>query len=165
VSGVAVIRSAISGSAAAIALPTAAGELMVPDSPTPFAPPGVTDDGVCWWTMSMFTEPALACGVVYESGLAEQIAADASGGPGGLPLMAFALARLWESQRGRRIGFAEYRRFGGVAGAVDEYAERVYDALRGRGASGADEGDHAGAGPQSWWRGGCGLPGRRAWPL
>ncbi len=44
-SGVAVIRSAISGRAAAIALPTAAGELMVPDSPTPFVPPGVTGDG------------------------------------------------------------------------------------------------------------------------
>lgn len=75
------------------------------------------------------SEPARARGVVYEPGLAEQIATDASGGPGSLPLMAFALTRLWDTQHNRQIRFADYRRFGGVAGAINEHAERVYDRL------------------------------------
>lgn len=81
------------------------------------------------------SEPARARGVVYEQGLAGQIAADASGGPGSLPLMEFTLTQLWETQRGRRLTFADYRGFGGVAGAVNRHAERSYDRLRADGAA------------------------------
>ncbi len=79
------------------------------------------------------TEPARARGVEYEAGLAGQIAADASGGPGSLPLMEFTLAQLWESQRGRCLTFADYRGFGGVAGAVNRHAERCYERFRAEG--------------------------------
>nr|WP_238419654.1 trypsin-like peptidase domain-containing protein [Streptomyces taklimakanensis] len=76
------------------------------------------------------TEPALTRGVRYEDGLAAQIAADAGGATGSLPLMAFTLAQLWEAQRERRLTFADYRRFGGLAGAIDRHAERIYERLR-----------------------------------
>ncbi|MEV7628870.1 trypsin-like peptidase domain-containing protein [Actinoplanes sp. NPDC089786] len=79
------------------------------------------------------SEPARARGVAYETGLAEQIAADASGGPGSLPLMEFTLAQLWQSQRGRRLTFADYRGFGGVTGAVNRHAERCYQRFRAEG--------------------------------
>jgi WD40 repeat protein len=78
-------------------------------------------------------EPARACGIAYEAGLAEQIAADASGGPGSLPLMEFTLAQLWQSQRGRRLTFADYQGFGGVTGAVNRHAERCYQRFRAEG--------------------------------
>jgi hypothetical protein len=82
------------------------------------------------------TEPARTRGVEYESGLAAQIAADAGGGPGSLPLMAFTLDRLWTAQRERRLTFADYRAFGGVVGAINRYAETVHDQLCGEGHEG-----------------------------
>ncbi|MFC7103084.1 hypothetical protein ACFQQB_23160 [Nonomuraea rubra] len=51
--GTSVIRSAISGRASATALAIAAGGPIVPDSPTPFMPPGVTGEGVCTMTTWM----------------------------------------------------------------------------------------------------------------
>ncbi|WP_410582708.1 trypsin-like peptidase domain-containing protein [Amycolatopsis sp. lyj-108] len=75
------------------------------------------------------TEPARACGVDYEAGLAGQIAADAGGGPGSLPLMGFTLSRLWQNQRQRRLTFSDYHEFGGVTGAINRYAERVHQRL------------------------------------
>ncbi|MEO3807039.1 trypsin-like peptidase domain-containing protein [Nonomuraea sp. B1E8] len=74
-------------------------------------------------------EPARARGVVYEPGLAAQIAADTGGGPGSLPLMEFSLDRLWPAQRAHRLTFADYRATGGVTGAVNRYAEGVYERL------------------------------------
>ncbi|MEU0744630.1 trypsin-like peptidase domain-containing protein [Streptomyces sp. NPDC006134] len=79
------------------------------------------------------TEPARARGVTYEPGLAAQIAADTGGGPGSLPLMEFSLDRLWPAQRAHRLTFADYRATGGVTGAVNRYAEGVYERLRAEG--------------------------------
>jgi WD40 repeat protein len=75
------------------------------------------------------TEPARTCGVTYDEGLAGQIAHDAAGGDGGLPLMQFALTELWPRQRQRRLRFADYHDFGGVTGALNRYAEAVFAAL------------------------------------
>ncbi|MGH3872998.1 MAG: hypothetical protein ACRDSR_16080 [Pseudonocardiaceae bacterium] len=79
------------------------------------------------------SEPARVRGVNYDDGLARQIATDAAGGGGGLPLMEFALTELWARQRRRRLTFADYHSFGGVAGALDRYAERVFAELVQRG--------------------------------
>lgn len=81
-------------------------------------------------------EPARARGVAYEPGLAAQIAADTGGGPGSLPLMEFSLDRLWPAQRAHRLTFADYRATGGVTGAVNRYAEGVYERLRAEGHAG-----------------------------
>jgi hypothetical protein len=79
------------------------------------------------------SEPARVRGVTYDDGLARQIAIDAAGGGGGLPLMEFALTELWGRQRRRRLTFADYHSFGGVAGALDRYAEDVFAELAERG--------------------------------
>jgi hypothetical protein len=54
------------------------------------------------------SEPARVRGVQYDDGLARQIAIDAAGGGGGLPLMEFALTELWARQRRGRLTFADY---------------------------------------------------------
>ncbi len=79
------------------------------------------------------SEPARVRGVRYDDGLARQIAIDAAGGGGGLPLMEFALTELWARQRRRRLTFADYHGLGGVAGALDRYAEEVFAELEERG--------------------------------
>jgi hypothetical protein len=77
------------------------------------------------------TVPAKACGVTYEEGMARQIARDAAGGEGGLPLTAFALTQLWPRQRRRQLTFADYYAptFGGVSGTLNRYAEDVFAQL------------------------------------
>jgi hypothetical protein len=79
------------------------------------------------------SEPARVRGVNYDEGLARQIAIDAAGGGGGLPLMEFALTELWARQRRRQLTFADYHSLGGVAGALDRYAEGVFAELAERG--------------------------------
>jgi PAS domain S-box-containing protein len=74
-------------------------------------------------------EPAQGRGVLYEPALARQIARDAMGGGGGLPLLQFALTELWALQKRRRISFSDYHTFGGVSEALSRYAEHVYDEL------------------------------------
>lgn len=79
------------------------------------------------------SEPARVRGVSYEDGLARQIAKDAAGGGGGLPLMEFALTELWACQHQRRLTFVDYLSLGGVTGALNRYAEGVFAELAGRG--------------------------------
>ncbi|WP_346145915.1 AAA family ATPase, partial [Kitasatospora cinereorecta] len=75
-------------------------------------------------------EPARTAGVGYADGLAEAIAREAGRGPGGLPLLEFALTRLWPHQQDRRIGFDAFHRLGGVSGALDQHAEAVLATVR-----------------------------------
>jgi hypothetical protein len=79
------------------------------------------------------SEPARVRGVRYEDGLARQIAIDAAGGGGGLPLMEFTLTELWARQRRRRLTFADYHALGGVAGALNRFADGVFAELEERG--------------------------------
>ena len=48
-------------------------------------------------------------------------------------LEAIALTELWGRQRRRRLTFADYHCLGGVAGALDRYAEGVFAELAQRG--------------------------------
>jgi WD40 repeat protein len=70
-------------------------------------------------------EPARLHGVTYSRGLVEQMAADAGGGSGALPLLAFALTEMWGMQRGRTLTHAEYDAIGAVRGALNRHAEQV----------------------------------------
>ncbi|WP_446751256.1 nSTAND1 domain-containing NTPase [Streptomyces noboritoensis] len=74
----------------------------------------------------VIVEPAALAGVTFTEGLAEAVAAEASKGPGGLPLLEFALTELWPMQRERRISFDSYHGLGGVSGALNRHAEQVY---------------------------------------
>ncbi|MFF1790678.1 ATP-binding protein [Kitasatospora sp. NPDC058243] len=78
----------------------------------------------------VIVEPAKTAGVTYVPGLAEAIARDASRGPGGLPLLEFALTELWPHQRSRRMSFDSYYQLGGVSGALNQHAETVYSSVR-----------------------------------
>lgn len=74
----------------------------------------------------VIVEPAAVAGVTYVSGLAETIAREASFGRGGLPLLEFTLTELWSHQQDRRLTFDGYHALGGVAGALNRHAERIY---------------------------------------
>jgi WD40 repeat protein len=65
--------------------------------------------------------PALARGVNFEPRLAEQIVRDAA--VGALPVLQFALTKLWTGQRRKTLTFTGYHAMGGVHGALDRFAE------------------------------------------
>ncbi|MFF7635361.1 ATP-binding protein [Kitasatospora sp. NPDC008050] len=77
----------------------------------------------------VIVEPARTAGVTYVPGLAEVIARDASRGPGGLPLLEFALTELWPLQHGRQISFDSFHQLGGVSGALNQHAEIVFSSV------------------------------------
>ncbi|MFF9364973.1 nSTAND1 domain-containing NTPase [Streptomyces griseoluteus] len=70
---------------------------------------------------------AVTPGVRYEAGLVARILDDAGEGPGRLPMVEFTLTRLWDRRRGGLLTHDAYDAFGGVAGAVADYAEEVYE--------------------------------------
>ncbi|GAB5449353.1 nSTAND1 domain-containing NTPase [Gymnodinialimonas sp.] len=70
--------------------------------------------------------PAAQFDVSFEPGLTAEIVADMAGNTGGLPLMQFALDRLWKRQEERKLTHAQYRAIGGVAGALAEHAETFH---------------------------------------
>ncbi|MEE1751178.1 trypsin-like peptidase domain-containing protein [Streptomyces sp. SP18CS02] len=63
-------------------------------------------------------------GIDFEAGLADRIVTDAGTGPGALPLVEFALARLWENREHGRLTHVAYRELGGVEGALAAYADQ-----------------------------------------
>jgi WD40 repeat protein len=77
-------------------------------------------------------QPALRCGYRFEDDeLADEILAEVEGERGALPLLAFALARLWDT-RDRENGLITrqaYRDIGGVGGALAQHAERLMEEL------------------------------------
>ncbi|MFC3744650.1 nSTAND1 domain-containing NTPase, partial [Paractinoplanes deccanensis] len=74
----------------------------------------------------VITEPAALGGVRYADGLPQTLAADASRGRGGLPLLEFTLTELWKFQENRLINFDHYHSVGGVSGTLNRHAEKVY---------------------------------------
>jgi DNA-binding SARP family transcriptional activator/WD40 repeat protein len=73
--------------------------------------------------------PAAVAGLELEPGLAETVARDVAGEPGGLPLMSTALLSLWEFRDGRRLSLATYHELGGVRTAVARLAETAFSQL------------------------------------
>ena len=73
--------------------------------------------------------PALLAGCEFEPGLVEKLLSDVKDQPGGLPLLQHALLELWERRQVRRLTHAAYREIGGVEGALERRADRVYESL------------------------------------
>jgi nucleoside phosphorylase/WD40 repeat protein len=69
--------------------------------------------------------PVAPTGVTFEPGLVERILESASDSPTPLPLVQFALTQLWDARVDGVLTHAAYDGFGGVAGAVASYADRV----------------------------------------
>ena len=80
--------------------------------------------------------PATARGVTFEEGLADRIVRDAGGA---LPLLAFTLNRLWETQRHATLTFGGYRSIGEVTGVLDQVAEKQMAQLTGTTADRLDQ--------------------------
>ncbi|WP_225834908.1 AAA family ATPase [Streptomyces sp. NK08204] len=80
-------------------------------------------------------EPAVRTGLELDDGLADlmlhEFGAMNGGQPaaGALPLLSHALLTTWKHRAGSRLTFAGYRKTGGIAEAVANTAEEVYETL------------------------------------
>lgn len=74
----------------------------------------------------VITKPARLAGASVERALVTKIMADAAGQPGALPLVSHALLETWRQRRGAVLSVAGYEEAGGVAGAIRQTAEAVY---------------------------------------
>jgi hypothetical protein len=80
-------------------------------------------------------QPAAHHGVVFETGLVEEIIKDVQGQAGYLPLLQYTLDLLWETEKetgslqDRTLNISTYRRLGGVRGALQKHVDRIYSNL------------------------------------
>ncbi len=81
------------------------------------------------------TRPAETVGIRFEPGLVAEILADVNSQPGALPLLQYSLMQLYDAAEHATITIADYRRIGGIAGALAHRAETLYD--------GADDAERA----------------------
>jgi tetratricopeptide (TPR) repeat protein len=71
-------------------------------------------------------------GVVFETGLVEEIIKDIQGQAGYLPLLQYTLDLLWETEkqskelRDRTLSISTYRQLGGVRGALEQRINEIY---------------------------------------
>lgn len=76
------------------------------------------------------TGPAERIGVKIDPAVVEDLVREVVGEPAALPLLQFALSRLWDAAETDRIGQDEYDRVGPPATALRRAADRIYDDLR-----------------------------------
>lgn len=80
-------------------------------------------------------QPAAHHGVVFETGLVRQIVDDVQGQAGYLPLLQYTLNLLWETEvqsqsiENRTLNISNYRKLGGVRGALQEHIDLIYKSL------------------------------------
>jgi DNA-binding SARP family transcriptional activator/WD40 repeat protein len=74
-------------------------------------------------------QPAARAGLGVDRSLVDAMVTDVAGEPGGLPLLSSTLLELWRARDGRTLRLADYRRIGGVHGAVARLAEGAYGQL------------------------------------
>jgi WD40 repeat protein/DNA-binding SARP family transcriptional activator len=75
------------------------------------------------------TSPALNVGVDVAPELVADLVGDVVGQPGGLPLMEYALMRLFEERQGSRLEAGDYRSVGGLGEALAGWAEDLFSSL------------------------------------
>ncbi|WP_326918133.1 trypsin-like peptidase domain-containing protein [Actinophytocola sp.] len=80
-------------------------------------------------TRAQLAEAISPGGVAFEPGLVARILDDAGTEPGTLPLVEFALARLWDNRSAGTLTHGAYDELDGVAGALAGYAEGLYGRL------------------------------------
>ncbi|MCP6761962.1 MAG: hypothetical protein NHB32_25150 [Fischerella sp. CENA71] len=80
-------------------------------------------------------QPAAHYGVVFETGLVEEIIKNVQGQAGYLPLLQYTLNLLWETEvqtgsiRDRTLNTSTYRQLGGVRGALQQRVDGIYNEL------------------------------------
>jgi hypothetical protein len=80
-------------------------------------------------TRAQLAEAINPAGVAFEAGLVERILDDAGTEPGTLPLVEFAMDRLWDLRGAGILTHHAYDELGGVAGALAGFAEGLYGRL------------------------------------
>ncbi|MFF5512731.1 hypothetical protein ACFY4Q_31830 [[Kitasatospora] papulosa] len=106
------------------ALMTAATSSALSDAVMFLAPLGPDD------LRDAITRPVDAVpGLWVEHGLADRIVRDAADEPGRMPLVEFALTRLWDQPERSMLTHGAYQDFGGIAGALAGYAEDSFRAV------------------------------------
>ncbi|MFM7909643.1 MAG: hypothetical protein ACKPA9_32210, partial [Microcystis sp.] len=73
-------------------------------------------------------EPAARNGVIFEKGLINQIIADFYEQAGSLPLLQYTLDLLWQKNhiQDRVLNIKTYQEIGGVTGALEKQADKIY---------------------------------------
>lgn len=89
-------------------------------SPTPFSSAELR---------AAIEKPAEAIGLRFDEGLVEALVQEVIGEPAGLPLLQFALLKLWEHRERNRITWTAYHEVGGPLAALGRSASGVYDGL------------------------------------
>ncbi|MBW4474766.1 MAG: hypothetical protein KME45_30960 [Stenomitos rutilans HA7619-LM2] len=80
-------------------------------------------------------QPAAQHGVVFETGLVEEIIKDVQWQAGYLPLLQYTLNLVWETEvqngsiHDRTLNISTYRGLGGVRGALQKHVSQIYEAL------------------------------------
>ncbi len=76
-------------------------------------------------------QPAAKHGIVFESGLVNEIIQDVQGQAGSLPLLQYTLDLLWQDDdlSDRTLNISTYRQLGGVSGALQKHVNQIYDQL------------------------------------
>ncbi|MBD2512172.1 WD40 repeat domain-containing protein [Nostoc muscorum FACHB-395] len=80
-------------------------------------------------------QPAAYHGVVFETGLVEEIIKDIQGQAGYLPSLQYTLNLLWDTEvqtdsiNDRTLNISTYRELGGVRGALQKHIDQIYSAL------------------------------------
>ena len=78
---------------------------------------------------SAIVKPAEQVGLKVESGLVELLLQDLDRSAGDLPLLQFALQKLWERRDNGKLNLKAYKQLGGIKGALERQAQAVYDNL------------------------------------
>lgn len=73
--------------------------------------------------------PADRVGLRFEAAVVDRLVTEFAGQPAGLPMLQFALRRLWALRRGDRITLKEYEAAGGGLGALAKSAQECFDTL------------------------------------
>jgi energy-coupling factor transporter ATP-binding protein EcfA2 len=74
-------------------------------------------------------KPAGLVGLKFEGGIVDRLVNEILGEPAGLPLLQFALLKLWERRDRNRVTFEAYRSVGGPLKALERSAEELYARL------------------------------------
>ena len=75
-------------------------------------------------------KPAKKLGATFEAGLVERILYDVENEPGNLPLLEFALTKLWKKRTGKQLTHDAYEAIGQVKGALADHANNWYEELK-----------------------------------
>ena len=79
--------------------------------------------------LAAIEQPAQKLEVQLEPQLTQRILDDVGNEPGNLPLLEFALTRLWSLQQKRTLTHQAYEEIGGVKKALANHAEQIYQQL------------------------------------